>query len=97
VEKVLPELVVLNKEGQPETVAYHLLPVLLLNELQKEHRLNLQAKAELAAQRKTVAVLVKQSAEVGELRVEIDRLEQLTTELTTAHGNHVRAVTVARQ
>jgi hypothetical protein len=40
VAEVLPELVVLNKDGQPESVAYHLLPSLLLNELQKEHRLN---------------------------------------------------------
>jgi hypothetical protein len=34
VEKVFPELVV-HKDGQPETVRYHELPALLLNEIQK--------------------------------------------------------------
>ncbi len=35
VEQVFPELVVHDKEGLPETVKYHELPVLLLNELKK--------------------------------------------------------------
>jgi hypothetical protein len=35
VESVMPNLVVYNKEGLVETVKYHDLPVLLLNELQK--------------------------------------------------------------
>lgn len=35
VEAVFPELVVHDKEGLPETVKYHDLPVLLLNELKK--------------------------------------------------------------
>ena len=34
VEKVFPELVIYNDEGKPETVAYHILSTLLLNELQ---------------------------------------------------------------
>lgn len=32
---IMPELVVLDKEGQPQSVQYHNLPALLLNELQK--------------------------------------------------------------
>ncbi|MBM3893957.1 tail fiber domain-containing protein [Candidatus Dependentiae bacterium] len=40
VAKALPALVVYNKNNQPETVAYHLLPTLLLNEYQEhENRL----------------------------------------------------------
>lgn len=35
VEEVMPSLVVLDKEGLPQTVKYHDLPVLLLSELQK--------------------------------------------------------------
>jgi len=35
VEEILPQLVIYNKDGQPETVKYQDLPVLLLNELQK--------------------------------------------------------------
>jgi hypothetical protein len=39
VEEYMPRLVVNDKEGLPETVKYHELPVLLLNELQKQHRI----------------------------------------------------------
>lgn len=35
VYKIMPELVVLDQEGLPQTVKYHDLPVLLLNEIQK--------------------------------------------------------------
>jgi len=35
VEKVMPELVVLNKEGTPESVQYADIPILMLKEMQK--------------------------------------------------------------
>jgi hypothetical protein len=35
---VYPELVVLDKEGQPSGVRYHVLPAMLLNELQRQRR-----------------------------------------------------------
>jgi len=38
VEKVFPELIVYDKNGLPQTVQYHVLPVLLLNEIKKQHR-----------------------------------------------------------
>jgi len=38
VAEVLPDLVVYDKAGEPQTVRYHLLPAMLLNELQKQHR-----------------------------------------------------------
>lgn len=37
VAEVFPELVVFNEERQPETVRYHLLSTLLLNELKRQH------------------------------------------------------------
>jgi Chaperone of endosialidase len=37
VEKVFPEIVVNDENGEPFTVQYHVLPVLLLNEIQKQH------------------------------------------------------------
>lgn len=40
VAEVLPELVTFNAQGEPETVLYHLLSSMLLNELQKQHRRN---------------------------------------------------------
>jgi len=54
VQEVLPELVVLDKDGQPETVAYHLLPAMLLNELQKEHAKNEEHTKQLSAQEKVI-------------------------------------------
>ena len=38
VAEVFPELVVLDEQGEPYTVRYHLLSALLLNELQRQHR-----------------------------------------------------------
>lgn len=35
---VFPELVIYDREGQPETVKYHFLSSLLLNEAQKQDR-----------------------------------------------------------
>lgn len=50
VEEVMPNLVVYNKKGQPETVKYMDLPVLLLNEL-------IKIKAEVDSLKKRVAEL----------------------------------------
>jgi hypothetical protein len=44
---VMPELAVYNQDGQPESVACHLLPTLLFNELQNEHRQIEQQQEEL--------------------------------------------------
>jgi hypothetical protein len=49
VAEVLPDLVVYDPAGQPETVRYHELPAMLLNELQKQHR-TLQALQERLGQ-----------------------------------------------
>ncbi len=52
VAKVMPELVIYNEKGQPETVAYQTLAPLLLNELQKEHKQMKRMQAEIDALRK---------------------------------------------
>ena len=52
VEKVMPDLVVYNDKGQPETVAYQTLAPLLLNELQKEHKQIERMQAEIDELRK---------------------------------------------
>jgi len=76
VAEAFPELVVYGKDGKPETVSYHLLATLLLNEFQKEHSVTL-------AQANRIAALEKQSVELAKLRNEvaamarvIDRLDQ---------------------
>ncbi len=47
VAEVAPALVVRDEEGEPHSVRYHVLPSLLLNEIQKQH-------SELAKQQRTI-------------------------------------------
>jgi hypothetical protein len=78
VAKAFPELVLTNSKGQPETVAYHLLPALLLNELQKERRL-------IQVQNEKLAAMRTELSKVGELQAEVEQLHRLTTQLTRFH------------
>jgi hypothetical protein len=57
VAKVYPELVVNGADGKPETVAYHLLPAMLLNEVQKQSRELAQKDLENAALQREVNAL----------------------------------------
>jgi Chaperone of endosialidase len=47
VADVYPDLVVYDRDGQPETVRYHLINALLLNEVQKQHNTIEQQKDEI--------------------------------------------------
>ena len=44
---VYPDLVVYDRDGRPETVRYHLVNALLLNEVQKQHHTIEQQKDEI--------------------------------------------------
>ncbi len=70
VAKVMPELVVFNEKGQPETVAYQTLTPLLLNELQREHKQILELKA--------------RDTKVDALQAEVVELRRLTTQLAAS-------------
>ena len=52
VARVYPELVTYGADGQVETVAYHLLPAMLLNEMQKQVRKNQRKDAQIVALQK---------------------------------------------
>jgi hypothetical protein len=65
VAEVMPELVVYDAEGQPQTVQYHVLPALLLNELQRQHVRAQRQEAELVELRE---LLRTQTAELAELK-----------------------------
>jgi hypothetical protein len=54
VEKVYPEFVVYDSDGRPYSLAYQELPTLLLNELQKQHRLLQRQRSQLASQQQTI-------------------------------------------
>ncbi|MFI5167830.1 MAG: tail fiber domain-containing protein [Thermoanaerobaculales bacterium] len=70
VQDVMPELVVKDAMGQPETVAYHELPAMLLNELQKQ-RATIQAEqTKLEVQKAEIEAL---KAQLRERHRELER------------------------
>ena len=60
VAQVFPELVVYDQENKPETVSYHLLATLLVNEFQKDHQ-------QLRSQADEIAQLKAQVAQMAEV------------------------------
>jgi hypothetical protein len=71
VEKVMPDLVIYNDQGTPESVAYETIPSLLLNEYQKQGRELAAAKAELG---ETKARLEAMDAELAALKLAVSHL-----------------------
>ena len=66
--EIYPELVVLDKDGQPAGVRYHVLPAMLLNELQRQQRERQAEKVQ------TEARLAAQQQEIDELRAQVRAL-----------------------
>jgi Chaperone of endosialidase len=81
VAEAFPELVILDEDGQPETVAYHMLPALLLNELQKEHALNQAQSEKLETQEKQLAEQSLQLTEMRLLKEQLAAVEKLVASL----------------
>jgi hypothetical protein len=57
VADVFPDLVVYDRTGRPEMVRYHLLPAMLLNEFQKQHRTLTEQAGIIEAQQEAIATL----------------------------------------
>jgi hypothetical protein len=72
VADVYPDLVVYDRDGQPETVRYHLVNALLLNEVQKQHR-TMEAQEKMLAQQKEA--IDHEQAEIEVLKARLGRLE----------------------
>ena len=79
VANVYPDLVVYDREGRPETVRYHLVNALLLNEVQKQHRTAEAQERTIAAQEKAIErqkeTIDHEPAEIEVLKVRLGRLE----------------------
>jgi hypothetical protein len=69
VAQLSPELVVFDKDGVPQTVRYHFVNAMLLNEVQKQRQL-------VEAQQSTIA---RQQAEIQDLAARLVKLEALVT------------------
>ncbi|MBI3781858.1 MAG: DNRLRE domain-containing protein [Deltaproteobacteria bacterium] len=88
VEQVMPDLVVYDKDGKPETVKYHILASLLLNELQKQYRTQQAQQKTLAAQQ---AELRSVHAENTALRAAVDEIQVLKARLAALEAGSVVA------
>jgi hypothetical protein len=80
VAEAFPELVIYGNDGKAETVSYHLLATLLLNELQKDHQALLEERRHIEAQAVRIDSLERQSAELAQLRKVVAAMaEQIDT------------------
>ena len=85
VAKVMPELVVYDEKGQPETVAYQTLAPLLLNELQREHQRSVQQARALNQQLAAQAQQLKaRDARVDSLEAQVLELRRVTSQLVAS-------------
>ena len=92
VDTAMPELVVRNADGSPETVAYHVLPSLLLNEYQKQHQELAETKADLSKAKSQIASM---KADMDQIKQAMDRLMASlapTTKLASAELDEALAV-----
>jgi hypothetical protein len=72
VAKVAPQLVVFDKDGTPQTVRYHFVNAMLLNEVQKQRQLIEEQQKTNEEQHKTIA---RQQAEIQDLAARLAKLE----------------------
>lgn len=77
VQDVLPELVATDHEGQPASVKYHVLPALLLADVQRLERERQALQAEVAGQRRAIGELI---AELARMTARLDRLTSAMSE-----------------
>jgi hypothetical protein len=78
-EQVYPEMVTYGEDGKPESVAYHLLPAMLLNEVQKLAKENQQKEVRITALQRQI---VAQQNQIGALQKETARIDTLTARLS---------------
>ena len=78
VAKVFPDLVVYGEDGQPQTVRYHLLTPMLLNELQKQNKVITAQQSVISTQQHQISDLQKQNVAIQQQNAEIQqRLSRL--------------------
>jgi hypothetical protein len=76
VAQVSPELVVFDKDGVPQTVRYHFVNAMLLNEVQKQRQLVDEQRKANEDQQSTIA---RQQAEIQDLAARLAKLEALVS------------------
>ncbi len=77
VAEVFPELVVYGEDGEPETVGYHVLATLLLNEVQKQRQVMQDQTARISTLERQSQELAQLQAQVAAMAEVIDRLNDI--------------------
>src|SRR5262249_744735 len=78
VAQIAPGLVIFDKDNRPENVRYHLVNAMLLNEVQKQHRLIESQESENASQRKQLVAQEDQiNAQQQHMRTMEEQMETL--------------------
>jgi hypothetical protein len=94
VAKVYPDLVVYDDKGRPQTVRYHFVNAMLLNEVQKQARQITAQRQQLSEQGRQIETLTSQARQVNAQTQQIEaltgRLVQL--EATVSAQGHAPAV-----
>jgi hypothetical protein len=88
VARVYPALVVYGADGKPESVAYHELPAMLLNEVQKQAAENQRKDAQIAALQRQLAA---QQQQVSTLQREMSRVEKFAARPAAFHARRVES------
>jgi len=83
VEKVFPELVAYGADGRVETVQYHVLSALLVNEMQKQNAVVKAQKEQLVAQQELLAA---QKKILSQLQERVARIEQASSQAAFGEG-----------
>jgi len=76
VAQVSPELVVFDKDGIPQTVRYHFVNAMLLNEVQKQRQL---LDDQWIANKEQQSTIARQQAEIQDLAARLAKLEALVS------------------
>jgi hypothetical protein len=79
VATVYPDLVTYGEDGKPETVADHVVPAMLLNEMQKQVRENQRKDTRIVVLQRQ---LVAQQRQINALQRETARIDMLTARLS---------------
>ena len=98
VAEVYPDLVVYNTDGEVETVQYRKLTTMLLNELQKEHRVNMTQAEKIQAQQEKMLVQAQELANVQAqltiVHTQYQQLQNLTARIAKLEA-HSSAIPVS--
>jgi hypothetical protein len=94
VAKVYPDLVVYGEDGQPQTVRYHLLTPMLLNEMQKQNKVITAQQGTISSQQQLIEQqqtrMSAQQQQIDKLQTQNEEIQQRLSRLETLLGTRLK-------